>query len=101
MLRRPDVLILFYQHQPCYLKTCDREEISYAAKSVPQNTGNGEHYCGYCTLGCHSTRKNGPTVTWLANAAKSGAIFAEGFRADKVLFTKVNGKQLASGVEGT
>jgi choline dehydrogenase-like flavoprotein len=76
-------------------------KLGYAAKAVPQNTGNSEHYCGYCTMGCHSTGKKGPIESWLADAAKAGATFAEGFRADKVLFTKVDGKRVASGVEGT
>ncbi|KAJ5625287.1 hypothetical protein N7510_001596 [Penicillium lagena] len=76
-------------------------KLGYAANTVPQNTGNGEHYCGYCTMGCHSTGKKGPTETWLADASKAGATFAEGFCADRVLFTQVDGKRVASGVEGT
>ncbi|KAJ5819001.1 Alcohol dehydrogenase long-chain fatty [Penicillium riverlandense] len=76
-------------------------KLGYAAKAVPQNTGNSTHYCGYCTMGCHSTGKKGPIESWLADAAKAGATFAEGFRADKVLFTQVGGKRVASGVEGT
>ncbi|KAJ5998144.1 hypothetical protein N7522_009804 [Penicillium canescens] len=75
-------------------------KLGYAAKTVPQNTGHGEHYCGYCTLGCPSTGKKGPTETFLADAAQAGATFMEGFQADKVLFTKVKGKQVASGVKG-
>ncbi|KAJ5343713.1 Alcohol dehydrogenase long-chain fatty [Penicillium brevicompactum] len=76
-------------------------KLGYAAKTVPQNTGHGEHYCGYCTLGCASGGKKGPTETFLMDAAKAGAKFMEGFHADKVMFTKVNGKQVASGVKGT
>jgi hypothetical protein len=76
-------------------------KLGYAAKPVPQNTGNKEHYCGYCTFGCHSTGKNGPTVTWLADAARAGATFVEGFYANRVSFTEVDGKRIASGVEGT
>jgi choline dehydrogenase-like flavoprotein len=78
-------------------------KLGYAAKAVPQNTGNSEHYCGYCTLGCHSTGKKGPTESFLADAAKAGAIFIEGFKADKVTFDKKtnNGKRVAVGVEGT
>jgi hypothetical protein len=75
-------------------------KLGFAAKTVPQNTGHGEHYCGYCTLGCASGAKKGPTETFLADAAKAGATFMEGFQADKVLFTKVKGKQVASGVKG-
>jgi choline dehydrogenase-like flavoprotein len=75
-------------------------KLGYAAKTVPQNTGHGEHYCGYCTLGCPSTGKKGPTESFLVDAAQAGATFMEGFKADKVLFTKVKGKQVASGVKG-
>ncbi|EYE98796.1 putative long chain fatty alcohol oxidase [Aspergillus ruber CBS 135680] len=76
-------------------------KLGYAAKPVPQNTGNGEHYCGYCTMGCHSTGKKGPTESYLADAAKAGAKFMEGFNADKVLFDQTDGGRVASGVEGT
>ncbi|GKZ98706.1 hypothetical protein AnigIFM60653_000039 [Aspergillus niger] len=74
--------------------------MGYSAKTVPQNTGHGEHYCGYCTLGCHSTGKKGPTETFLADAATAGATFIEGFRANKIIFTDTKDGQVASGVEG-
>lgn len=78
-------------------------KLGYAAKAVPQNTGNSAHYCGYCTLGCHSAGKKGPTETFLADAAKAGAVFIEGFKADKVKFDRKprDGKRVAVGVEGT
>lgn len=76
-------------------------KLGYAAKTVPQNTGHGEHYCGYCTLGCASGAKKGPTQTFLVDAAKAGATFMEGFQADQVLFTKAKGRQVASAVKGT
>ncbi|CDM31622.1 CAZyme family AA3 [Penicillium roqueforti] len=76
-------------------------KLGYAVKTVPQNTGHGEHYCGYCTLGCASGGKKGPTESFLVDAAQAGAKFIEGFRADKVLFTTVKGKKVASGVQGT
>lgn len=76
-------------------------KLGYAAHGVPQNTGRGEHYCGYCTLGCHSGGKKGPTESWLIDAAKAGAVFVEGFRADRVLFSRVGNERVASGVEGT
>jgi hypothetical protein len=75
-------------------------KLGYAAKPVPQNTGGEEHYCGYCMLGCHSAAKKGPSESWLVDAANAGAIFMEGFRADRVLFTEANGKRVAAGVEG-
>ncbi|PYH91612.1 long-chain fatty alcohol dehydrogenase [Aspergillus ellipticus CBS 707.79] len=74
--------------------------LGYAAKAVPQNTGDSEHYCGYCTMGCHTAGKKGPTETYLADAAAAGAIFMEGFRADKVQFTDTEEGKAASGVEG-
>ncbi|KAJ5666589.1 hypothetical protein N7462_010998 [Penicillium macrosclerotiorum] len=75
-------------------------QLGYAAKAVPQNTGQSEHYCGYCTLGCASTGKKGPTETFLADAANAGAVFIEGFKANQVIFEKKNGKRVASGIEG-
>jgi choline dehydrogenase-like flavoprotein len=76
-------------------------KLGYAAKTVPQNTGHGEHYCGYCTLGCASGGKKGPTESFLVDAAQAGASFMEGFCVEKVLFTNVNGRKVASGVQGT
>ncbi|KAF9883364.1 hypothetical protein FE257_003531 [Aspergillus nanangensis] len=76
-------------------------KLGYSARPVPQNTGGHPHYCGHCTMGCHSTGKKGPTESWLADAANAGATFVEGFRADKVLFNEKNGGRVASGVEGT
>lgn len=76
-------------------------QLGYAAKTVPQNTGNEEHYCGHCTMGCASTGKKGPTESFLADAARAGAVFVEGFHAQKVRFTKKDGNRVSSGVEGT
>ncbi|EAW07136.1 putative long chain fatty alcohol oxidase [Aspergillus clavatus NRRL 1] len=76
-------------------------KLGYAAKPVPQNTGGTAHYCGYCTMGCHSTDKKGPTETFLADAADAGATFVEGFRAEKILFKKTKGGRVASGIQGT
>lgn len=80
-------------------------KLGYAADIVPQNTGDEEHYCGYCTMGCAAAGKKGPTETWLADAAKAGAIFMEGFKADKITFTEKGGilsrEKIATGVEGT
>lgn len=74
--------------------------LGYAAKPVPQNTGNGEHHCGYCMMGCHSTGKKGPAESFLVDAAQAGAKFMEGFHANKVLFDRTSAGQVASGVEG-
>ncbi|KAJ5547668.1 long chain fatty alcohol oxidase [Penicillium frequentans] len=63
-------------------------KLGYATEIVPQNTGDEDHYCGYCTMGCAAAGKRGPTETWLADAAKAGAIFMEGFKADKITFTE-------------
>ncbi|GMF79104.1 unnamed protein product [Aspergillus oryzae] len=76
-------------------------KLGYAANPVPQNTGGTEHYCGHCTMGCHSAGKKGPTESFLVDAAHAGATFVEGFRAEKVLFTETKGGRVASGVEGT
>lgn len=75
-------------------------KLGYSAKTVPQNIADHEHYCGYCTYGCHTVGKQGPVATWLVDAAKAGAIFLEGFTADKVVFDTVNGTKVASAVQG-
>lgn len=111
-----------YEYQQALDRVCDRMGVSndhtehnygnrvlldgarklgYAAKPVPQNTGGSSHYCGYCTMGCHSCGKKGPRETFLADAAKAGAMFIEGFRADKIRFKMTKGGRVASGVEGT
>lgn len=75
-------------------------KLGYAAKMIPQNTGNCEHYCGYCTLGCSASIKQGPANSWLTDAARAGATFIEGFSVEKVLFDNSKGKKRATGVTG-
>jgi len=73
------------------------------AKAVPQNTGGQVHSCGYCTLGCGSCGKKGPTESWLPSAGKAGAQFVEGFEVDRVLFSDkldAHGDRVATGVQG-
>jgi choline dehydrogenase-like flavoprotein len=69
-------------------------------KAVPQNTGGKEHFCGHCTLGCGTAEKQGPVVSWLPDAQRAGAKFAEGFEVQKVLFEEVGGVKTAVGVRG-
>ncbi|KAL9102395.1 MAG: hypothetical protein Q9163_002461 [Psora crenata] len=76
-------------------------KLGYSHKPVPQNTGGTQHYCGYCTLGCGSAEKQGPVVSFLPDAGRAGAQFIEGFQAHKVLFSQIQGKRTAVGVEGT
>lgn len=78
-------------------------KMGYTAKAVPQNTGNKEHYCGHCSLGCAAAEKQGPTVAWLPDAARAGANFIEGFSAHHVLFDESSGRgqKTTVGVEGT
>lgn len=61
-------------------------KLGWKAGPVPQNTGNKEHYCGRCTLGCGAGEKNGPATSWLPAAAEAGAEFMEGFRAEHAVF---------------
>jgi choline dehydrogenase-like flavoprotein len=61
-------------------------KLGYSAKPVPQNTGGKDHYCGHCTLGCPSSDKQGPAVSWLPDAVRAGAKMIEGFKVDKVIF---------------
>lgn len=74
-------------------------KLGFNAKSVPQNTGGHEHYCGHCSNGCGSSQKQGPTVSWLPDAAKAGAEFIEGFKVDHVIFDEEDEKK-AVGVKG-
>ena len=76
-------------------------KLGYSCKEVPQNTGGNQHYCGYCTLGCGAVEKQGPVVSFMPDAERAGAQFAEGFEAHKVLFKEINGKKTATGIEGT
>jgi len=78
-------------------------KLGWAHKEVPQNTGGAEHYCGHCTFGCGSCEKQGPSVSYLPDAARAGARFIEGFHAERITFsnTKVDGKQVATGLLGT
>ena len=56
------------------------------AKPCPVNSGGAEHSCGRCGMGCSSSEKQGPTVSWLPAAAEAGARFIEGFDVSEVLF---------------
>jgi choline dehydrogenase-like flavoprotein len=75
-------------------------KLGFAAHAVPQNTGNQKHYCGYCTMGCAAAIKQGPAVSFLADSARAGATFIEGFHVQKVLFENVAGKKIARGIRG-
>ncbi|KAF6827017.1 long chain fatty alcohol oxidase [Colletotrichum musicola] len=75
-------------------------KLGWHAATAPQNTGGAEHYCGQCHLGCGSTEKQGPTVSWLPAAAASGARFMEGFEVEKVTFDESTGSKRATGVVG-
>lgn len=63
-------------------------KLGFKSKPVPQNTGGEAHECGYCTLGCGSCGKKGPTESWLPDAARHGARFIEGFQCEKVIFAE-------------
>jgi choline dehydrogenase-like flavoprotein len=78
-------------------------KLGYAHKVVPQNTGGEAHNCGYCTLGCGSCGKKGPTETFLPDAARAGAVFLEGFECREVLWSDVktgSSDKTAVGVKG-
>ncbi|KXL42324.1 MAG: hypothetical protein FE78DRAFT_34565 [Acidomyces sp. 'richmondensis'] len=77
-------------------------QLGWSAKAVPQNTGGEAHNCGYCTMGCGSCGKKGPTETFLPDAARAGATFLEGFEAQKVLFSEGQGRtdRIATGIQG-
>ncbi|KAK4545359.1 hypothetical protein LTR36_003539 [Oleoguttula mirabilis] len=77
-------------------------KLGWSAKVVPQNTGGEAHNCGYCTYGCGSCGKKGPTETFLPDAAKAGASFLEGFDVQEILFAETagGGDKRATGVRG-
>ncbi|KXX78247.1 Long-chain-alcohol oxidase FAO2, partial [Madurella mycetomatis] len=75
-------------------------KLGYHAKIVPQNCGNTEHDCGYCTLGCWRGEKKGPVNGWFPEAAKNGVQFVEGIQVERVLFEQKEGKKVARGVRG-
>lgn len=78
-------------------------KLGWSVKAVPQNTGGEAHNCGYCTLGCGSCGKKGPTETYLPDAAKAGANFMEGFECLEVLFNQNSSgtEKVTTGVRGT
>lgn len=78
-------------------------KLGMTGKIVPQNTGGEGHECGFCTLGCGSCGKKGPTETWLPDAAQHGAQFIEGFQCERILFSDrktASGEKIAIGAEG-
>lgn len=77
-------------------------KLGWSAKTVPQNTSGEAHNCGYCTLGCGSCGKKGPTETFLPDAAKAGAEFIEGFQCAEILFDQppTGQQRSATGVRG-
>ncbi|KAL5115703.1 hypothetical protein ACEQ8H_006415 [Pleosporales sp. CAS-2024a] len=93
----------FIKHNPANAKLLEgARKLGWAHKPVPQNTGGAQHYCGYCTLGCGSCEKQGPSVSFLPDAARAGANFIEGFHAEKILFSNTDvGKRVATGLVGT
>lgn len=74
-------------------------KLGWAAKAVAQNTGGEVHHDGFCTRGCRTCSKKGPTVTFLPDAADAGATFMEGFEVTKILFDEKN-TTVATGVKG-
>ncbi|THX72995.1 long-chain fatty alcohol dehydrogenase [Aureobasidium pullulans] len=79
------------------------KKLSMKAKPVPQNTAGEAHACGYCTLGCGSCGKKGPTESWLPDAARHGAKFVEGFQCEKIIFADdktTKGNKIAIGAQG-
>ncbi|KAK5141374.1 hypothetical protein LTR04_002635 [Oleoguttula sp. CCFEE 6159] len=81
-------------------------KLGWSAKAVPQNTGGEAHNCGYCTLGCGSCGKKGPSETFLPDAARAGTTFIEGFDAQEIVFEDTSNERgvvdrVAVGVRGT
>ncbi|KAI1802993.1 long-chain fatty alcohol dehydrogenase [Daldinia bambusicola] len=78
------------------------QKLGWHSKVVPQNTGSSRHSCGsFCALGCRTSTKKGPAVSWLPEAAKSGARFVEGFEVSQIVWDEDDGQKKAVGVIGT
>lgn len=75
-------------------------QLGWAASPTPHNSGNKDHYCGHCHLGCGSAGKKGPAFSWLPAAARNGAEFIEGFQVEKVIFDDFASGKKASGIVG-
>lgn len=83
------------------LLTEGAKKLGYSVKAVPQNTAGKKHYCGYCTLGCGASEKQGPMVSFLPDAGKAGAKFIEGFDVERILFEPdVKVGKTATGIKG-
>jgi choline dehydrogenase-like flavoprotein len=92
----------FIKHNPANAMLLEgARKLGWSHKPVPQNTGGSQHYCGFCTFGCGSCEKQGPSVSFLPDAARTGARFIEGFHAEKIVFSNEGGKKVATGVSGT
>jgi hypothetical protein len=74
-------------------------KLGFSAKAVPQNTGGKEHYCGHCMLGCGSSDKQGPAISFLPDAVRAGAQMVEGFKINNVIFDEEDSTK-AIGVKG-
>ncbi|KXT07178.1 hypothetical protein AC578_2418 [Pseudocercospora eumusae] len=75
-------------------------KLGWSAKAVAQNTGGAVHDDGFCTRGCRSCGKKGPTVTFLPDAAEAGARFIEGFEVKTITFDEADATK-TTGVKGT
>ncbi|KAK6836135.1 GMC oxidoreductase [Apiospora arundinis] len=75
-------------------------KLGWKAKVTPHNSGGRGHHCGHCHLGCGSSGKQGPAVSWLPAAARAGAEFIEGFEVDRIDFADFASGKKAAGVTG-
>ncbi|KAI8616389.1 GMC oxidoreductase-domain-containing protein, partial [Chytriomyces sp. MP71] len=73
------------------------KKLGYPHAVLPQNVGQNDHKCGFCSMGCPHGEKQGTHVTWLKDAADHGAHFIHQCKVDKV--THKNGQ--ATGVVAT
>lgn len=58
--------------------------LGYHVDNIPRNSPP-DHQCGFCGLGCKQEKKQGAMLTWLEDAAASGAVVVAACRADEVL----------------
>eukprot|EP00884_Botryococcus_braunii_P012060 jgi/Botrbrau1/20855/Bobra.0156s0079.1 len=63
---------------------------------IPRNC-DGEHACGYCSMGCPSGEKQDSSHAWLPAAAKDGALILAGVYVKEVIMEKLRGSEKHNG----
>ncbi|KAL7751307.1 hypothetical protein RI367_003167 [Sorochytrium milnesiophthora] len=73
------------------------EKLGYPAATIPQNTANRKHNCGWCPFGCKAGDKQSSAVTYLVDANEAGAMFID----QCFVNTVTHKKGVVTGVQAT